>query len=463
MIRMRFRVSKIYLLCCVAGFALVCTVLPAAIQLSQWVTSFSALIHANTISERDLPLGYQEALNVSLAPSLRGEPCCEHALWNITKHDRSLELIPRIIHQTWKTTKLPDDFPDWKDAHRLCLNIHPPENGWRHILWTDESAREFLVLHYPGVLDVYDAFPEPIQRVDAMRYYILHHHGGIYIDLDIGCARSLESLLPFAAFFPATDPIGVSNDLMGARKAHPFMNLLGDEILAQNSLRGVRRRKSAWRRIVGLMNSSYVTVFFTTGPMFVNIQLRDYYQSLMSHSRSKVKSNSKSATKLGVGSESDMSDFERKRDPDGVVILPKRFYSATLSSYFMHFPGSSWHASDARITVFMLHVAPYIVLLVCAIGTIYLCLRFMSRRRRQRRRQHNMRPGGSKKKYRRGSEAQFVRGGGTRYERDAIAGTDNQEAGTYPLTSMTRSASSTSTSSSYTSNDEEQRYGKKAG
>ena len=41
-----------------------------------------------------------------------------------------------------------------------------------------------IVARYPWFLETYDGYPYPIQRADSIRYFVLHHFGGIYIDLD---------------------------------------------------------------------------------------------------------------------------------------------------------------------------------------------------------------------------------------------------------------------------------------
>jgi mannosyltransferase OCH1-like enzyme len=51
-------------------------------------------------------------------------------------------------------------------------------------LWTDKKSREFIAAEYPWFLETFDGYPYPIQRADAIRYFVLHHFGGIYIDLD---------------------------------------------------------------------------------------------------------------------------------------------------------------------------------------------------------------------------------------------------------------------------------------
>ena len=40
--------------------------------------------------------------------------------------------------------------------------------------------------------DLYRRYPEMIQRVDAARYMLLHHFGGLYADFDVECVRPLD-------------------------------------------------------------------------------------------------------------------------------------------------------------------------------------------------------------------------------------------------------------------------------
>ena len=45
---------------------------------------------------------------------------------------------------------------------------------------------------YSSFLPVYESYPYNIQRVDAARYFILYHFGGVYLDLDIGCKSNRD-------------------------------------------------------------------------------------------------------------------------------------------------------------------------------------------------------------------------------------------------------------------------------
>lgn len=51
-------------------------------------------------------------------------------------------------------------------------------------LWTDDKSREFIATEYPWFLETFDSYPYPIMRADSIRYFVLAHYGGIYVDMD---------------------------------------------------------------------------------------------------------------------------------------------------------------------------------------------------------------------------------------------------------------------------------------
>lgn len=132
--------------------------------------------------------------------------------------DQRPQLIPKIIHQTWRNETIPEK---WSEAQQSCVNIHPDyeykvckdwepheigycppsleANGRRLFfffflrtltlyrvsqLWTDEKSREFIATEYPWFLETFDSYPYPIMRADSIRYFVLAHFGGIYVDMD---------------------------------------------------------------------------------------------------------------------------------------------------------------------------------------------------------------------------------------------------------------------------------------
>lgn len=159
---------------------------------------------------------------------------------------------------------------------------------------------------YPWFLETFDGYPYPIQRADAIRYFVLHHFGGIYIDLDDGCNRSLDPLLAYPAWVRRTLPTGISNDAMGAIPRHPFF------LKAIDSLTDYNRR---WPL-------PYITVMASTGPLFLSLVWRHYNNA-------------------------------NPVDDDRVRILFPDEYNNHPWSFFTHHLGNSWHRTDVKIIFWM--------------------------------------------------------------------------------------------------------------
>lgn len=94
-------------------------------------------------------------------------------------------MIPKIIHQTWKTRELPKDVKNW---HLNIKELHP---GWDVRLWTDEDNLALVKEHFPHLLDIYNALEYNIMRADIIRYMYMVKFGGYYLDLDY------EVFIPF--------------------------------------------------------------------------------------------------------------------------------------------------------------------------------------------------------------------------------------------------------------------------
>lgn len=263
----------------------------------------NSALDAHTLALTDLPVDLVEAIKESIRnkqPLRYTQPPYDNT---------TINAIPRIIHRTYKTLAIP---PKWMRAFNTCVDYNP---GYTQYFWTDESARKFIEDRYSWFLPTYDKYTFTIQRVDALRYFLLWTYGGIYIDLDVTCRQSLDPLLQQAsAFFPRTWPYGVSNDVMASTAGHP--------LIAKAALSLHEHDK--------FYISKYITVLLTTGPMFLNHILSSWFR----------------AVKL---SPSSSGEGERSRPPPySVAILPSMFYDSTPYTFFGHLPGSSWHGDDAK-------------------------------------------------------------------------------------------------------------------
>ncbi|KAG8531907.1 uncharacterized protein KY384_003543 [Bacidia gigantensis] len=137
--------------------------------------------------------------------------------------------VPKLIHQSWSDTRLPEKFRHWSYT---CRAQHP---DWEWVLWTDADNLRLVEKYAPWFLDTYNALTVEIERVDAARNIYMHVFGGLYLDLDVECLRPTSALL--STFGPSTPTrtayVGrmgtinesvhsIPNAWMMSTPAHPF-------------------------------------------------------------------------------------------------------------------------------------------------------------------------------------------------------------------------------------------------
>ena len=221
--------------------------------------------------------------------------------------------FPKILHRMWRDDDLNSMPSRWKKAYQKCEALH---GDWDIKLWTDVSMRAFISEYYPKFLNLYDSYPYEIQRVDAARYFILYHYGGIYMDLDIRCLRSLNPLAGAmgtfnkTALLPATG-IGLSNDFMASTPRSETMRALIEELPRSN-------------RFYGL---PYLTVLLSTGSSFLSI----------------------------------VYDRMSEDEQSTVAILGASLYGHDKEHRLVrHLPGGSWHGADVALLRKFVDIASYI-------------------------------------------------------------------------------------------------------
>jgi len=133
--------------------------------------------------------------------------------------------IPRVIHQTWKSERIP---AQWEPLCDTWRSLNPQ---WGYRLWTDKDNAEFIAEHYSWFLPVYEGYDQAIKRADAVRYFIMHHHGGVYVDLDFEALRPLDNLLTGEELVLGWEPEAhvVKDPAVRSRR---FTSILGNAFLA---------------------------------------------------------------------------------------------------------------------------------------------------------------------------------------------------------------------------------------
>ncbi|KAH7113164.1 nucleotide-diphospho-sugar transferase [Dactylonectria estremocensis] len=187
----------------------------------------------------------------------------------LTRDDKSepvhlVNQIPRILHQTCKNETIP---LIWAESQRSCLKTY---SDFEYKLWTDELARDFLSSEYPWFLDTWDNYPFPIQRADAIRYFVLYHYGGIYLDMDTVCHQAfpfhqIETNLSHNSLFEGTLPTGITNDIMITTARHPAF------ASAISRLPTFHRLTRLWAVL-----QPYAAIMISTGPLFMTLATANY-------------------------------------------------------------------------------------------------------------------------------------------------------------------------------------------
>jgi mannosyltransferase OCH1-like enzyme len=196
-------------------------------------------------------------------------------------------------------------------------------------LWTDEGAHDFLAKEYSWFVDSWDNYAFPIQRADAIRYFVLHHYGGIYLDMDTICNQTFpmhevenDDSSQDIAVFKSTVPTGVTNDLMISSARHPAFTI------AITQLPAYYAATRFWAELL-----PYVNIMLSSGPLFLSLVVKDYLLQ-----RTSLPS------------------------PTVTVIEP-----VNLNPYITDLESSTWHRADAQ-TLMWLGTRPWAWFTLGAIG-----------------------------------------------------------------------------------------------
>jgi inositol phosphorylceramide mannosyltransferase catalytic subunit len=147
--------------------------------------------------------------------------------------------IPAILHQTWRTAKLPEPLAGWRQG---WIARHP---NWEHRFYDNEAVRRTIADRAPQWLPTYDVLPRMIQRVDFFRYLIVYLDGGMYADLDMVAYLACDPLLEGAECVLGIEmhlhehlqaelgylrPWQLANFVFAAAPQHPFLLALLEEV-----------------------------------------------------------------------------------------------------------------------------------------------------------------------------------------------------------------------------------------
>ena len=145
----------------------------------------------------------------------------------IEEQDRGTDVMPKKIHQIWFGDKMPERYVEMTKTWKT-LN---PE--WEYKLWTEKDIRDVPIYRKR----LFDTITHPGQKSDFLRYHILNHYGGIYVDTDFECLKPFDPLC-YANFitgigYPSKVELYIG--LIGSVPHHPIMELVIKNMVRANS------------------------------------------------------------------------------------------------------------------------------------------------------------------------------------------------------------------------------------
>jgi len=67
--------------------------------------------------------------------------------------------------------------------YKKCVEENKKQS-LQHKIWNEKMLDDLCKEHYPQYFEFWKSFPHPFWKIDFGRYMLLHHEGGIYIDMD---------------------------------------------------------------------------------------------------------------------------------------------------------------------------------------------------------------------------------------------------------------------------------------
>lgn len=126
--------------------------------------------------------------------------------------------IPKIIHQVWLGSPLPEEF---KEFMRSWVAQHP---GWQYKLWDDAEVAKITLYNQ----QYYDSTDNYGVKSDILKWEIVYRYGGVYIDTDFECLQPLDLFHHMYDFYTGIQPLDtqfvqLGAALFGGVPGHPIL------------------------------------------------------------------------------------------------------------------------------------------------------------------------------------------------------------------------------------------------
>ncbi|DBA84560.1 TPA: hypothetical protein ACH3X2_006144 [Trebouxia sp. C0005] len=149
---------------------------------------------------------------------------------------RKTQPIPKILHHVYldgldrlkraendKGAKPGQRFPGYNGTWRhSCHIVH---NHWQYMFWNNSQAENLIRTAYPWFLATFQSYNNYVQKGDALRPFLMHAIGGLYLDIDVECFSPTDPLLSgreVVLQLEDSSPKSLNNAVMASVPGHPF-------------------------------------------------------------------------------------------------------------------------------------------------------------------------------------------------------------------------------------------------
>lgn len=110
-----------------------------------------------------------------------------------------IEKIPPVVHIIWYGVDAPSPLHHVNEKYRSGYKSIVEKSMCEIKLWS-KSDCEYLIQQYPEYEGIYRV-AKNVMKYDIMRYLIVYHCGGTYLDADIVLKKSMENIMANECFF----------------------------------------------------------------------------------------------------------------------------------------------------------------------------------------------------------------------------------------------------------------------
>lgn len=165
--------------------------------------------------------------------------------------------IPYDVHQIWINLDGSNGLPD---RYIPMVNSWFTQSDHHHTIHSHQDLIDLLTEDYPQFLDFYHQATYITEKSDICRYLLMHKYGGVYVDADMVCLKSLAPLLA-----TLKKPICMCLE--------PPQHRFWDRVLLGSAFIASEPGLPIWIELVAFMQKYYKPNSFpvlTTGPIIVD-------------------------------------------------------------------------------------------------------------------------------------------------------------------------------------------------